>query len=543
VLIYCSPDPAVMGTGNYIAAWRAHQESNSFPTGTQSWANAFYTYWPDDIGPFNASWQSFVTDYPSGVPVLASPKGRPDTPTGATALHNFCSQIPVSWRSEFIMAYWQEPGNNFGGGGQPTIAEYRDRVAAMADIVRGYDLKNAVHVEEWDINPFNNAAGSNQSERFAHLAQFVQGIEDKIDVVSWSLYPAAGNSLVPGLQRMEAWMDEYMPDCEWRVTATGTPVAVNSPLGSAERIERANLVREAGDHIVARTLATNRGPHSFGWFHFSDFGGNNRDNLATTDQLLYDALQYVAGLEVSGGGEPPTSNGFVDATQASVIGAGTMNIIVPSNVMNGDVALLFIDSMNNVSDATVAGWASLGRAVGAENIASRLLVRQLQASDSNTEVVITLSQSDIRYSAQMVVYRGVNSEGIVSQWSLQGGSTSTLTPEVQSSSGAILVEHVVERANPVGTNFTPPAEIVERLDSGPAFDGVSVRAATGDKSITESGTVGGNTWNSTITTNHRAAWTVVLSGSTNGREWLVRQGGTWLSRPVYKREANQWSAQ
>ena len=538
MLIYCSADPAVMGTGNYVDAWRAHHENSSFPTGTQSWANAFYTYWPGDIGSFNAQWQAFVSAYPQGVPVLASPKGRPDTTSGANALHSFCSQVPAAWKSEFIMAYWQEPGNNFGGDGQPTIAEYRNRVAAMSDIVRSYGLKNAVHVEEWDINPFNNRSGSTQAERFAHLAQFVQGIEDKIDVVSWSLYPAPLKSMVPGIDLIEQWMGQYMPDHEWRITATAAPVLVGNPLGSAERVLRANLVREAGDYIAARTAVNGKGPHSFGWFHFSDFGGNNRDNLATTDPLLYDALQYVAALGVP---EPPgpITSGFVDSSQSSTIGASSLNIAIPSTVQNGDVALLFVDCMTNTAEATVAGWSLVGRAVGSRNISSSLFARHVTGSQGSQTVTIGLSESDIRCNAQMVVYRDVSVDDIKSQWTLQSGSTDIVTPTFSVGADSLVVEHVVERGNPVGSGFTPPSGRIERLDGGPTFAGVSVRSATSDMTLTQSGLAGGGTWTSTASTNHQVAWTVAFS-SESGRQLRLRQAGAWTPLQKRLRSNSQW---
>lgn len=329
MLIYCSAAPAVMGTGSsYVNAWRAHHEDPNFPTGLQNWANAFYTYWPGNVGAFTSDWQSVVTAYPQGIATLASPKGTPETSAGADPLNAFCTQLPQAWRDKMMFAYWQEPGNDFGGAGQPAISVYRGRVSAMADIVRPYGIRNAVHVEEWDINPFNNASGSTQAQRFAHLAQFVQGIEDKIDVVSWSLYPAEGNSMVEGMVRMEAWMDQFLPGHQWEITATSSPVNVGRPLDAPQRVTRANIVRAAGDHIVARTNATGRGPRSFGWFHFTAFGGNNKDNLATTDQHLYDALQYVASLELDEPDpEPPGGKGGVDLVSHSVRVGGSWRTV------------------------------------------------------------------------------------------------------------------------------------------------------------------------------------------------------------------------
>ena len=295
--IYTSASTAVMGGHTYVEAWRAHHERDDLPTGTQDWATGLFAYWPGDVGPLGADWAALLDARPDGVPVLASPKGRPDTPAGSKALDTFCTALPPAWTARFTWAYWQEPGNDFGGPGQPGLAEYRARVAATAAVVRPHGCENAVHLEEWDINPYNTRTGSDFDERAAHLAGFVTGIEDSIDAVSWSLYPAEGKSMVPGLQRIETWMDAHLPGVPWMLTAASSPVAVGRPLDAPQRVRRAEIVREAGEHILARHTATNgRCRLAFGWFHFAAFGGNTKDNLATTDPLLHAALEHVASL-------------------------------------------------------------------------------------------------------------------------------------------------------------------------------------------------------------------------------------------------------
>lgn len=305
MFIHCSPDPAETGDTSYVNSMRWHLEE-----GNQAWANAFYTYWPSDIGAFNADWQAFVGAYPAGIPTLGSPKGDPvNNPSAVTSFMNGLQTYGgTAWLSQWIMAYWQEPGQEVREGALP-LATYQARVSAMADLVRPYGARNAVHVEEWDINPFNGAAGSTEAERFAHLAELVQGIENKIDYVSWSLYPASGNDLRPGIDRIESWMDQYMPTHDYGITAASSPVPLNTPSNDPIRTTRAGIVRDAGDYIKARHDATGRGPDCFGWFHFYGFGSNDKDNLAANssgvwDQQLLDALNYVAALDM-GDPEPP----------------------------------------------------------------------------------------------------------------------------------------------------------------------------------------------------------------------------------------------
>lgn len=297
--VYCSPDPAETGDSSYVNAMRWHLEE-----GNQAWANAFYTYWPGDIGAFNTDWQSFVTAYPAGLPVLASPKGDPVN--NGSAVTSFMTDLQThggaNWLSKWVMAYWQEPGQEIREGTLP-LATYQARVSAMADLVRPFGARNAPHIEEWDINPFNSAAGSTEAERFAHVYEIVDGIEDKLDYFSWSLYPAAGKDMRPGIDRIEKWMNQYLPGLPFGITAASSPVPLGTSSSDPARATRANLVRQAGDHILARYTATGRGPDAFGWFHFYGFGTNDKDNLAadstgTVDQQLLDALNYVAALDM-----------------------------------------------------------------------------------------------------------------------------------------------------------------------------------------------------------------------------------------------------
>ena len=260
------------------------------------WGTAFYTYWPGDFGAFTASWQTLTSEIPDGVPVLGSPKG-----TSASAIQGFFDPMPQAWRDKFIAAYFQEPEDNFTD--DTARAQYRASVALMADRVRPYGVRNAVHLQEWAINPYNNNswAGTTQAQRYASLAKFVQGIEDKIDYVSWSSYPAKGKSFQPGFDRIADWCATYLPGVPWGVTAAGSPVENISidPIGGAARATRAQIVRDGGDHLAAIYATTGGvGGQAFGWFDFDEYNPG-RDQLASKDPALTDALLYVAQINLT----------------------------------------------------------------------------------------------------------------------------------------------------------------------------------------------------------------------------------------------------
>lgn len=264
--IYVSPAP---DHGNYIQSYEARR--------AQGWASAFYTYWPGDIR-WNNEWRNFVERHPEGIPVLGSPKGV--NPANVT---EFMDNLPQAWRDQWIMAYYQEPEDNFTTPAART--QFRERVGQMADLVRPYGVKNAVHLQEWTINPYNNHDWAGEEA----LAEFFE-VED-IDYISWSLYPAEGNSMRPGINRIKAFSETYAPGIPWGITAAGSPVQGSAPIGGQAREQRAEIVLDAAQYTAEV------GGQAFGWFDFDEYNPG-RDQLVSKDPALRSVMSQASRIEI-----------------------------------------------------------------------------------------------------------------------------------------------------------------------------------------------------------------------------------------------------
>ena len=264
--VFVSPTPD--RGSSYMDAYEARRGAG--------WGTAFYTYWPGEMR-WNGQWADFVARHPEGIPVLGSPKG-----TNASNVRGFLDELPTAWRDKWIMAYHQEPEDNFTSSAQR--AEFRRSVAKMADLVRPYGVRNAVHLQEWTINPYNNHHWGTEEA----LAEFFDA--EDIDYLSWSLYPAEGKSMKPGIDRIKAFSEKYAPGVPWGITAAGSPVPGSAPIGGSARAERAQIVREAADYTAEV------GGQAFGWFDFDEFNPG-RDQLAAKDPALRAALRYAAEVD------------------------------------------------------------------------------------------------------------------------------------------------------------------------------------------------------------------------------------------------------
>lgn len=260
--LYVSPSP---DQGSYIESFEARHE--------EGWATGFYTYWPGDLK-WNSGWERFVEENPEGIPVVGSPKG-----VNPTSVHNFLDPLPQAWRDQWIMAYYQEPEDNFTTPAQREV--FRERVAAMADLVRPYGVKNAVHLQEWTINPYNNQPWGGEE----NLAQFINA--EDLDYISWSLYPAEGKSMKPGIDRIKAFSEKYAPGVPWGITAAGSPVDGSAPIGGPARDLRAQLVEEAAQYTAEV------GGDAFGWFDFDEYNPG-RDQLVSKDPALQEVMDDVS---------------------------------------------------------------------------------------------------------------------------------------------------------------------------------------------------------------------------------------------------------
>ena len=206
------------------------------------------------------------------------------------------------------------------------------------------------------------------------------------------------------------------------------------------------------------------------------------------------------------------------SASSSHVASGNINISIPGSTQAGDVALLFVDgALNTVNFTTPAGWTLINTTTGTPNIKSVAYYRVLGAGESGTAVTVVNSDGTIRIVAQMAVYSGVNSDAVVQVQqcaTVQSSSTIKTTPTVNATAIGRLVEHVSDRGNPVGTDWTAGNGMTERADHRSTTEAsVNVSAATGDKVVTGAGTEGGHTWTTTNATTHSAAWAIVLNES------------------------------
>jgi len=204
------------------------------------------------------------------------------------------------------------------------------------------------------------------------------------------------------------------------------------------------------------------------------------------------------------------------SASSSHVASGNLNISMPDSTQAGDVALLFVDgALNTVNLTTPAGWTLINTTTGAPNIKSVAYYRVLGAGESGSAITVVNDAGNIRIVGQIVVYSGVNTSAVVQvqQFAVaQSSSTTKTTPTVSATAAGMLVEHVADRGNPVGTDWTASSGIVERADHRSTTEAsVNVSAATGDKAVASAGSEGGHTWTTTTATNHSATWAIVLN--------------------------------
>lgn len=260
--LYVSPAP---DSGTYLESFQVRKDAG--------WATGLYMYWPGDME-WTSDWDRFVTENWQGIPVVGSPK-RVDP----ASVHGFFSCLPQAWRDQWIAAYYQEPEDDFTTTEERAV--FRERVSDMADMVRPYGVRNAVHLQEWTINPNNSKPWAGAE----NLSQFIN--VDDIDYLSWSLYPAEGESMTAGVDRIRSFSEKYAPGIPWGITAAGSPVNGNAPLGGPARELRAKIVEDAARYVAEV------GGVGFGWFDFEEYRPG-RDQLVSKDPALREAMSTAA---------------------------------------------------------------------------------------------------------------------------------------------------------------------------------------------------------------------------------------------------------
>lgn len=267
--LYVSPAP---DSGTYLESFQARRDDG--------WATGLYMYWPGDME-WTAEWSSLVTENWQGIPVVGSPKS-----VNPASVHGFLSCLPQSWRDQWIAAYYQEPEDDFTTPAERAV--FRERVSALADMVRPYGVRNAVHLQEWTINPSNEKPWAGEN----NLSQFIN-VED-IDYLSWSLYTEEGESMRPGIDRIEAFSEKYAPGIPWGITASASPVKGPAPIGGTDRALRAQIAEDGARYTVEA------GGKSFGWFDWNEYRPG-RDNLVAKDPELQATMARIATIELPDG--------------------------------------------------------------------------------------------------------------------------------------------------------------------------------------------------------------------------------------------------
>lgn len=266
--VYVSPAP---DSGSYIESYEARR--------AEGWASAFYTYWPSNVQ-WNGEWDAFVDRHPEGIPVVGSPKS-----VDPGHVRNFLDNLPQTWREQFTMAYYQEPEEDFTT--PASRAQFRQDVSEMADLVRPYGVKNAVHLQEWTINPYNDKHWGGEQA----LSEFFNA--EDVDYISWSIFPAEGRSMRPGIDRIKEFSEEHAPGVPWGITAAGSPVDSSAPIGGAARAERADIVLDAARYTAQV------GGDAFGWFDHDEYNPG-RDQLVAKDPALQMALTQASAIGLDG---------------------------------------------------------------------------------------------------------------------------------------------------------------------------------------------------------------------------------------------------
>lgn len=240
-----------------------------------------------------------------------------------------------------------------------------------------------------------------------------------------------------------------------------------------------------------------------------------------TGSVIWDSVEYADATAPSGAiaGDRWVQQGtvvaspvaYVDGATGETYGTSSFTVPVPAAAESGNLAVLFVDSMNNTVTNTVSGWTLLGQARNTENITTDVFYRTLDGTE--TEATVATDNSAIRIQGTMVVYSNVTGTPTIATATM-GGSTNVTLPTLAAAGPGFAVAHVAERGNPVGTDWTTPSPYTERYDVRTAMGAsVNVSGATGDASVSAAATIGGETFTSDVSLGHQTAIIVYLPGA------------------------------
>jgi hypothetical protein len=201
------------------------------------WASGAFLYEdPGTVLAWSAGWQAIADEFADdGCDLVVSPKNvDPDR------LDDWCARWPEAIRERMVLAYWQEPEDDFATADKR--ATFRTRVAECAAVVRPHGIRNGVHLQSYALSAYPD---------YPHGPDVVADFIDAtaVDHVGWSMFEFNGHdSGVTQTLRVASFMERF-PEIPWSFDAVGFSV----PIGAGEdaRNNRAVNVAHAYDAIMA----------------------------------------------------------------------------------------------------------------------------------------------------------------------------------------------------------------------------------------------------------------------------------------------------
>lgn len=195
-------------------------------------------YRPKDAGPLRPdAYQAALIASGEPCHVLLSPKVVTDRETAA----EWAQAWPEEWRPWVRVAYFQEPGGDFGGPGQPPLEEFVQGVTDLADACDPVGIESMLHLELWTLSPNN----PNRDAETAEARAMVDACRARIVGVGWSyfVYDLKDKSgvLIPP---MVEFMADY-PELAYGPTAVGISVRYGIGQDDPDRVTRARLLAAA----------------------------------------------------------------------------------------------------------------------------------------------------------------------------------------------------------------------------------------------------------------------------------------------------------
>jgi PKD repeat protein len=267
---------------------------------------------------------------------------------------------------------------------------------------------------------------------------------------------------------------------------------------------------------------------SYSW-NWGDGSANTRDTTGTDSHTYTSAGTFHVTLTVTdsnnqtdsvthdvtvvNGGPPPPPPGAITFVGASAAdGSATSETVkVPAAAQADDQLLLFASyAVTTATTATApAGWVSIGTPTSHNNLMTAAFGKSAQASDAGSSVKVTFSVS-VKGSVTLADYTGATAVGPAAS-ATDNNTTSHKSPTVTGlPTGALAVTFWADKSTTT-TSWTPPAGVTQRSVVYGAGGG-AVSGLVADSGSAVSGSYGGLTATTNVSSGSGAAWTVGLTG-------------------------------